>query len=124
VTVHDVEHAANTEAVSMVDSQLTAYPNETSLQTSWTTTRLWIDDSDGAFISAGFTEASNTTATTTGFVMFGTTLMWEGDSGIESKWFGAPTGQEGLWFLKWNVENAIETNVVPIVLKDRASDLK
>ncbi|KAK4546389.1 hypothetical protein LTR36_002066 [Oleoguttula mirabilis] len=106
-----------------VDEQLVASPTNLTLTTdgNWTTPRLFIDQTAGAFDSAGFTTSSNTTVTTTGFTLFGTLLVWESTAGLlESKWYATPTDQEGLWYLKWNVDNVLAMSAVPLVLKNLA----
>jgi len=101
-----------------------ATPTNSTLVANWTTPDLFIDQSAGAFVSAGFVSASNSSVTTTGFTMFGTLLTWEGTDGIlESKWYAEPTGQLGLYYLKWNVDNVIDENATPIALKNLAPQL-
>lgn len=85
----------------------------------WTTPRLFIDQSANAFVSAGFTTATNTSVTTMGFTMFGTLVVWESSAGdLESKWFATQTEEQGLWILKWNVDTVIEDSAVPVALKN------
>ncbi|KAK5113712.1 hypothetical protein LTR85_010729 [Meristemomyces frigidus] len=92
----DVSVATNV-TFSEVNDQLIATSSDTTLTSNGTTPRLFIDQSVAAFVSAGFTTATNTSVTTTGFDMFGTLLVWASSAGeLESKWYAAPTRQEGL----------------------------
>ncbi|KAF2765813.1 hypothetical protein EJ03DRAFT_279303, partial [Teratosphaeria nubilosa] len=113
------KEATNVTFVEDDNGDWIASPINTSFQTIWTTPRLFIDTTPGAFISAGFTEATNTSVTTTGFKMFGTLAMWKSNDGkLQSLWYAANTTQEGLYHLKWNVDNTIENDAQPVALKN------
>ena len=55
------------------------------------------------------------------FIVFGSLITWEDAKGIlEAAWFAEETTTEGLWVLKWNTDNAIDTAGFPIALKNLA----
>jgi hypothetical protein len=62
---------------------------------------------------------SNTTYTTSGFMFFGRTLLWSGESadGSVGRSFWASPRGDGFWNLLWNADNAASDSAVPVVLK-------
>lgn len=76
-----------------------------------------------AFDSAGFVvpdASSGTDIVTTGFTLFGTLAFWDGDGSYEAAWYATPTDQDGLWILKWNVDNIASEDSTPIAVKNLA----
>lgn len=84
---------------------------------------LFIDNTVGAFSAAGFTSIINATTTNIGFDLWGTLLVWIGDSGdITTKWYAEPVDSQNLTFvLKWNVDNVATETARPVVLKSPRS---
>lgn len=90
------------------------------MATNWTQPLLYIDATAGSFTEAGFTSLTNTSYTTTGFSFWGRQLMWLGnsdDGSVGRSFWAAPRGNDGVWSLLWNSDNAASETAVPIVLK-------
>ncbi|KAI5368126.1 hypothetical protein Slin15195_G032590 [Septoria linicola] len=105
------------------DGSFAADPiNSTIPSSNWTSPKLAIDTSVGAFEPVSFSVGENASLTTTGFDMWGSLLVWISDSGvISTKWYASPVdAQNKTWLLKWNVENAASETAIPIILKSLA----
>lgn len=101
-------------------STFIATPSNGTLNGNASTARLYIDTSNGGFNTVGFTDSasSNSTATTSGFLIFGSLLMWKSSEGqVQSKWYASPTDVKDVYVLKWNVDNIATESATPIVLK-------
>jgi hypothetical protein len=98
---------------------LISNPNDTALASNWSTPLLYINTKTSAFDPAGFVAESNTTYTTSGFMFFGRTLLWSGESadGSVGRSFWASPRGDGFWNLLWNADNAASDSAVPVVLK-------
>lgn len=90
--------------------------------TAWTNVNLYIDNSDGAYESAGFIAGSsdNVSVETTGFLNYGSQLAWKDDAGeLHIKWWAQKIDTE-LYAVKWNQASLQKGNAVPIVIKSTA----
>lgn len=64
--------------------------------------------------SAGVLEMNGTD---TGFALFGTQLVYNNNSVIESQFWAQSTATEGIYALKWNTDGAMKENSFPVMVK-------
>lgn len=98
---------------------MVAIPEDENLLTTILSTKLFIDNSPGAFSSVGF--ATGPDRLTNGFLLYGPSLMWtdpdDETAGLQAKWYAVPTGRSGLYILKWNVDILLQDGALPVNLK-------
>ncbi|KAF2231012.1 hypothetical protein EV356DRAFT_535836 [Viridothelium virens] len=84
---------------------------------------LFINAAPNAVEPAGFITLDNTTNSTTetDFTIFGSALYFKNSSGpIQAQFYASPTDTDGTYVLKWNTNNIVESNSVPVTLKNIA----
>lgn len=82
----------------------------------------FINTDDSAFDSVQISNSAPSDGyTDTGFVFYGNWLFWKSDSGdLQSKFYATPSGEDGVWTLKWNAAGSDDGTSVPISLRTQA----
>ncbi|KAH7031824.1 hypothetical protein B0J12DRAFT_312941 [Macrophomina phaseolina] len=95
-------------------------PNSTDA--NFASAYLYINPTDDAFDSVQLSStAPSENYTDTGFVFYGNWLFWKSDSGaLQSKFYATPSGEDGVWTLKWNSADSDDGSSVPISLRSIA----
>ncbi|WPA98206.1 uncharacterized protein RHO25_002818 [Cercospora beticola] len=96
----------------------TAKPVNSTLS-DWTSPKLSIDNNPGALSPVSFSSGENSSLTTSGFDLWGTLLIWVSNEGaVDIKWYAEPVdAYNRTWALKWNVDNIVGNQAIPIALK-------
>ncbi|KAL9084161.1 MAG: hypothetical protein Q9165_008209 [Trypethelium subeluteriae] len=84
---------------------------------------LFINAVPNAVEPAGFITVDNTTNSTTetDFIIFGSALYFKNSSGpIQAQFYASPTDTDGTYVLKWNTNNIVESDSVPVTVKNIA----
>ncbi|KAF4310329.1 Cytochrome P450 [Botryosphaeria dothidea] len=101
-------------------SPVSISPN--SSNTNFTSGYFYINPTDSAFDSVQISSsAPSDNYTDTGFVFYGNWLFWKSDSGdLQSRFYATPSGEDGIWTLKWNSADSEDGSSVPISLRSIA----
>ncbi|GIZ38369.1 hypothetical protein CKM354_000178700 [Cercospora kikuchii] len=114
----DAQVSTNVSFTVSDDGSFTANPVNSTV-TDWTSPKLTIDNNPGALSPVSFTSGDNSSLTTSGFDLWGTLLIWVSSEGaVDIKWYAEPVdAYNRTWALKWNVDNTIGNQSIPIALK-------
>lgn len=75
---------------------------------------------DDAFNSVGVSQVatiSKMNGTVTGFGLFGTQLVYNDNSNLESQFWAQPTDTDGIYSLMWNADGGMQDGTFPVLLK-------
>lgn len=106
-------------AVSRTGSVWTAQPNTTDA--SWSNLTFAIPNKSSSSHEVSFIEPSNNTAdvSTDSFTQFGAFVLVDGKTdGVQSLWYGLPSGTPGVWTLNWNDTGDENPDKVYLTLRD------
>lgn len=90
---------------------------------TWSDSRyFYINPEDSAFDSVQISsEAPSENYTDTGFIFYGNWLFWKSSTGdLQSKFYATPSGEDGVWTLKWNSDKTDDGESYPISLRSIA----
>lgn len=77
-----------------------------------------IDPATDAFNPVQYVNTNSSSLTTSGFQFYGTVVFWVSSSDDwQSLFYATPTGQDGLWALKWNSNGTSDGSSIPVTLK-------
>ncbi|GME25431.1 Cytochrome P450 [Neofusicoccum parvum] len=96
-------------------------PNSSNV--TWSDSRyFYINPEDSAFDSVQISsEAPSENYTDTGFIFYGNWLFWKSSTGdLQSKFYATPSGEDGVWTLKWNSDKTDDGESYPISLRSIA----
>ncbi|KAF2445481.1 hypothetical protein P171DRAFT_430892 [Karstenula rhodostoma CBS 690.94] len=85
---------------------------------------MYVDLTEGAAISVGFTTDNKTLpdgATSVGFGLYGGWVFHkQDDADIEMKFLATPTNETGIYLVKWNAASTKTRDAIPISLRTQA----